>query len=414
MRAISSFTVPPKTAPKLNTSKIAAPLWAARFRNVRRECRNLIRPPENDFEEFYKGSGTHEASTTMAFGNVLRKLLRNKEIGKLIVPIIPDEARTFGMDGLFGSYGIYSSVGQLYEPVDRKELAYYKESKSGQILEEGINEAGAMSSFIAAGTAYATHGVNTIPFYIYYSMFGPQRVGDLVWLAADIRARGFMLGATAGRTTLNGEGLQHEDGHSHLLAYTFPNLVAYDPAYAYELAIIIREGLRRMYENGEAVFYYITLMNENYVQPPMPEGEGIKEGILKGMYPFKKSASKSKLKATLFGSGTILNEVVKAQAVLEEKYKVAADVWSVTSYKELNRDGLDCERYNLLHPGEEKKVPFVTQQLESAKDGVFVASSDYMKILPDSIRSWVPGRLYSLGTDGFGRSESRHNLARLL
>ena len=367
-------------------------------------------PLESDFEEFYKGSGTNEASTTMAFGNVLRKLMRNKEIGKLVVPIIPDEARTFGLDGLFGSYGIYSSVGQLYEPVDRKELAYYKESKNGQILEEGINEAGAMSSFIAAGTAYSTHGVNTIPFYIYYSMFGPQRVGDLVWLAADIRARGFMLGATAGRTTLNGEGLQHEDGHSHLLAYTFPNLLAYDPAYAYELAIIIREGLRRMYENGEAVFYYITLMNENYVQPPMPEGKGIKEGILKGMYPFKKSAIKSKLKATLFGSGTILNEVVKAQEVLEKQYKVAADVWSVTSYKELNRDGLDCERYNLLHPGKEKKVPFVTQQLESAKDGVFVASSDYMKILPDSIRSWVPGRLYSLGTDGFGRSESRHAL----
>lgn len=365
-------------------------------------------PLESDFEEFYQGSGDRgPASTTMAFGNVLRKLMRNKEMGKLVVPIIPDEARTFGLDGLFGSYGIYSSVGQLYEPVDRKELAYYKESKNGQILEEGINEAGAMSSFIAAGTAYATHGVNTIPFYIYYSMFGPQRVGDLVWLAADIRARGFMLGATAGRTTLNGEGLQHEDGHSHLLAYTFPNLVAYDPAYAYELAVIIREGLRRMYENGEAVFYYITLMNENYVQPPMPAGDGIKEGILKGMYPFKKSQVKSKLKATLFGSGTILNEVVKAQQILEEKYKVAADVWSVTSYKELNRDGLECERYNLLHPGDEKKVPFVTQQLESAKDGVFVASSDYMKILPDSIGKWVPGRLYSLGTDGFGRSETR-------
>jgi pyruvate dehydrogenase E1 component len=364
-------------------------------------------PVESDFEEFYKGSGEQKASTTMAFGNVLRKLMRNKEIGKLIVPIIPDEARTFGLDGLFGSYGIYSSVGQLYEPVDRKELAYYKESQNGQILEEGINEAGAMSSFIAAGTAYATHGVNTIPFYIYYSMFGPQRVGDLVWLAADIRARGFMMGATAGRTTLNGEGLQHEDGHSHLLAYTFPNLVAYDPAYAYELAIIIREGLRRMYENGEAVFYYITLMNENYPQPPMPEGEGIKEGILKGMYPFKKSQKSSKLKATLFGSGTILNEVIKAQEILEEKYGVAADVWSITSYKELNRDGLDCERYNLLHPGEAKKVPYVTQQLESAKDGVFVASSDYMKLLPDSIAKWVPGRLYSLGTDGFGRSETR-------
>jgi pyruvate dehydrogenase E1 component len=367
-------------------------------------------PEEKEFEEFYKGSGDRTLSTTGAFGRILARLLRNKDIGKLIVPIIPDEARTFGLDGLFSQYGIYSSVGQLYEPVDRKEIAYYKESINGQILEEGINEAGAMSSFIAAGTAYATHGVNTIPFYIYYSMFGPQRVGDLVWLAGDIRARGFLLGATAGRTTLNGEGLQHEDGHSQLLAYTFPNCVAYDPAFAYELAVIIRDGLRRMYENGEAVFYYVTLMNENYQQPPMPEGDDIKEGILKGMYRFRQSQKTSKLKATLFGSGTILNEVIKAQEILEEKYGVAADVWSVTSYKELNRDGLEAERHNLLHPGGEKRVPYVTQQLAGREAGVFVASSDYQKALPDSIAKWVPGRLYSLGTDGFGRSETREAL----
>ncbi len=373
----------------------------------------LKTPDESVFEKFYGAFGSEDKmpSTTMMFVQILTALMRDKGIGKLIVPIIPDEARTFGMDGMFRSFGIYSSVGQLYEPVDRDlqnaAQPYYKEAQNGQMLEEGINEAGAISSFIAAGSAYSTHGVNTIPFYIYYSMFGPQRVGDLVWLAADMRVRGFLLGGTAGRTTLNGEGLQHEDGHSHLLMYPVPNCVTYDPAYAYELAVIIREGIRRMYEVGESVFYYITLMNENYLMPPMPQREGVKEGILKGMYLFQPSARKTaKLRAQLFGSGAILNEVVKAAALLEEKYHVGADVWSVTSYKELCRDGLGVERHNLLHPGEEAQVPYVTQCLKDAP-GVFVAASDYVKALPDTISKWVPRKLHSLGTDGFGRSEIR-------
>ena len=375
----------------------------------------LKTPDESVFAEFYAGTGEKEngeknlESSTKSFVKILMNLLRDKEIGKYIVPIIPDEARTFGMDGMFRSVGIYSSLGQLYEPVDKKELAFYKESTSGQILEEGINEAGAMSSFVAAGSAYATHGIPTIPFYIYYSMFGFQRIGDLAWLAADQRCRGFMLGGTAGRTTLNGEGLQHEDGHSHLMAYTIPNLVTYDPAYAYELAIIIRDGIRRMYEVGEAVFYYITVMNENIAMPAMPEAnrDAIKDGILKGMYCVQPSQKESKLRAQLFGSGTILPEVRKAADLLESKYGVAADVWSVTSYKELARDGLGCERDNLLNPNGEQRVPYVTQCLQSAKDSVFVASSDYVKTLPDSISKWVPGKLMSLGTDGFGRSETR-------
>jgi pyruvate dehydrogenase E1 component len=314
---------------------------------------------------------------------------------------------------MFRSFGIYASMGQLYEPVDKDKenvaAPFYKEAKNGQLLEEGINEAGAMSSFIAAGSAYSTHGINTIPFYIYYSMFGPQRVGDLIWLAADMRVKGFLLGGTAGRTTLNGEGLQHEDGHSHLLLYPVPNLVQYDPAFAYELAVVIREGIRRMYEVGENIFYYITLMNENYVHPPMPDVPNIKEGILKGMYKFKASEKKNaKLNANLFGSGTILNEVIKAARVLEEKYNVAGDVYSITSYKELCRDGLGVERHNLLNP-DDQKTTYVTQCLEGSK-GVYVAASDYVKALPDSISKWVPGRLYSLGTDGFGRSETREAL----
>jgi pyruvate dehydrogenase E1 component len=369
----------------------------------------LKTPDESVFEEFYAGTGEKLQSSTKSFVMILMNLLRDKGIGKHIVPIIPDEARTFGMDGMFRSIGIYSSSGQLYEPVDQKEMAFYKESKSGQILEEGINEAGAMSSFIASGSSYSTHGVSTIPFFIYYSMFGFQRVGDLIWLAADQRVRGFLLGGTAGRTTLNGEGLQHEDGHSHLLAYPVPNLVAYDPAFAFELAVIIRDGIRRMYENGEDVFYYITLMNENYAMPAMPEGDRdeIKTGILKGMYRFKKSDKGGKLKAQLFGSGTILNEVIKAAGILEEKYNVAADIWSITSYKELNRDGMNVERANLLNPTGEQQVPYVTQCLQDSGDSVFVASSDYVKTLPDSIAKWVPGKLHSLGTDGFGRSETR-------
>jgi len=362
---------------------------------------------ESHFEEFYKGTEGREVSTTMVFVRLLSKLLRDPEIGKLIVPIIPDEARTFGMEALFRQVGIYSSVGQLYEPVDMDTLLYYKEAKDGQILEEGITEAGSMGSFIAAGTAYANHGINTIPFFIYYSMFGFQRIGDMIWCAADMRTRGFLIGGTAGRTTLAGEGLQHQDGHSHVLALSVPNLMAYDPSFAYEIAIIIQDGIRRMYVDQESVFYYLTVTNEPLPMPEMPAGKDIRQGILKGIYRFKTSSKPDlKLKAQLFGSGTIMYEVLKAQTILEEKYGVAADVWSVTSYKELYRDGNDCERWNRLHPTETQRVPFLTQALQGAP-GVLVAASDYMKVLPESISQWMPRPLVALGTDGFGRSENR-------
>src|SRR5437667_580634 len=331
-----------------------------------------IQPPaESHFEEFYKGTEGREVSTTMVFVRLLSKLLRDPEIGKLIVPIIPDEARTFGMEPLFRQVGIYSHVGQLYEPVDAETLLYYKEAKDGQILEEGITEAGSICSFIAAGTAYATHEINTIPFFIFYSMFGMQRVGDLVWAAGDARTKGFLLGGTAGRTTLAGEGLQHQDGNSHLLAFPVPNLVTYDPAFAYEIAIIIREGIRRMYGKREDIFYYLTLTNENYEHPPMPQSDGIREGILRGMYKLKSSeAGEAKFRAHLFASGPIVNEALKAQQLLAEKYDVAADVWSVTSYKEVYRDGNEAERWNMLHPSEKPRVPYVTQCVGD-KPGVF-------------------------------------------
>jgi pyruvate dehydrogenase E1 component len=373
----------------------------------REDVRPIKTPPEDIFNEFYLGSDGRELSSTMAFVRIFSKILKDKEIGKLIVPIIPDEARTFGMESLFRQHGIYSSVGQLYEPVDRELLLYYKEAKDGQILEEGITEAGAMSSFIAAGTAYANHGVNMMPFFVYYSMFGLQRVGDLVWAAADMKAKGFMIGGTAGRTTLAGEGLQHQDGHSHLQAMTIPNMVAYDPAFAYELAVIIRDGIRRMYEEQEDVFYYVTIMNENYVMPPMPKG--VKDGILKGMYRFKEGSDNEKpMVANLLGSGTILNEVIHASEILEEKYGVSSNVYSVTSYKELRQDGLEAERYNMLHPDKKEKIPYVSTQIQN--QGVIVAASDYMKAIPDSISKWLPNRLYALGTDGFGRSEARAEL----
>jgi len=365
-------------------------------------------PGDALFEEFSKGTEGREVSTTMAFVRMLSKMLKDKDIGKLIVPIVPDEARTFGMESLFRSCGIYSHVGQLYEPVDSESLLYYKEAKDGQILEEGINEAGSISSFIAAGTAYANHGVNTIPFYIYYSMFGMQRVGDLVWAAGDMRCRGFLLGGTAGRTTLNGEGLQHQDGHSHLLAYPVPNLKCYDPAFAYEIGVIIQEGIHRMYHKQESLFYYITLCNENYAMPAMPEGA--REGILKGLYRVKASEAKgAKLKAQIMGSGTILNEALKAQVILAEKYGVAADVWSVTSYKELRWEAMDCERHNLLNPTATPRAPYVTQTL-APTEGPLIAVSDYVKMLPDALHRWMPRPLYSLGTEGFGRSETRKAL----
>jgi pyruvate dehydrogenase E1 component len=356
------------------------------------------------FAEFHKGSDGRKASTTMAFVRMLAKMLRDKEIGELVVPIVPDEARTFGMEALFRQVGIYSHVGQLYDPVDIDTLLYYKEARDGQILEEGITEAGSISSFIAAGTAYATHGINTIPFFIYYSMFGMQRVGDLVWAAADSRTRGFLCGGTAGRTTLAGEGLQHQDGHSHLLALAVPNLISYDPAFAYEIAVIIEDGIRRMYREGESIFYYITLMNEQYEMPPMPEGS--REGILKGMYRLRAAEpAQHQPRAHLLGGGAILNEALKAQQILAG-YNVAADVWSVTSYQELYRDGHAVERWNRLHPGEKPRVPYVAQCLGDAT-GAIVAASDYVKVLFDGIDQWLPRRLVALGTDGFGRSDSR-------
>ena len=362
------------------------------------------------FEEFYAGTGGRKAATTMVFVKMLAKMLRDPEIGKLVVPIVPDEARTFGMEALFRQVGIYSHVGQLYEPVDSDTLLYYKEARDGQILEEGITEAGSMSSFIAAGTAYATHGLNAIPFFIYYSMFGFQRVGDLIWAAGDARARGFLLGGTAGRTTLAGEGLQHQDGNSHVLSLPVPNCVSYDPAFAYELAVIIQEGIRRMYGQDESIFYYLTVMNEAYEMPEMPKGDGVREGILKGLYKFRATSKpKARLRAQLLGSGAILPEVIKAQAILEEKYNVGADLWSVTSYGELYRDGHAADRWNMLHPGETAKVPFVARQLGS-EPGVYVAASDYLKVLPDTLNRWLPRPIVSLGTDGFGRSEARADL----
>ena len=372
-------------------------------RRIRGE--SLKCPPEELFKEFYEGTGGREVSTTMVYVRLLSKLLRHQEIGKFIVPIIPDEARTFGMESLFGQFGIYSSAGQLYEPVDAGSLLFYKEAKDGQVLEEGITEAGSVASFIAAGTAYSTHAINMIPFFTYYSMFGFQRIGDLIWAAGDMRCRGFLVGATAGRTTLAGEGLQHQDGHTHLLAYSVPNLMTYDPAFAYELAVIIRDGIRRMYEEQEDIFYYLTVENENYAQPAMPKG--VKDGILKGMYRYKASGHKrAKLRAQLFGSGAILNEVLKAQDILWDQFQVAADVWSVTSYKALRRDGLQVERWNMLHPTKKPRVPYIRQCLAEAP-GVCVAASDYLKALPDSVARWFPNAFFSLGTDGFGRSDSR-------
>jgi len=372
------------------------------------KIQSLKTPSDVLFEEFYKGSGNLEVSTTMAFVSMLSKLLKDKELGKYIVPIVPDEARTFGMESLFRQVGIYSHVGQVYEPVDRDNLLYYREATDGAILEEGITEAGSMSSFIAASTAYATHGLDMIPFFIYYSMFGFQRIGDLIWAAGDMQAKGFLIGGTSGRTTLMGEGLQHQDGHSHLLAYPVPNLRTYDPAFAYELAVIIQDGIYRMYEKRDNVFYYITAMNEFYKMPPMPDGS--KDGILKGIYRFKNSGLKNtKPKAHLWGSGSILNEAIQAQKILEEKYNVSADVWSVTSYKELYRDAIDTERWNLLNSDHKSKVPYISQCFVD-DDGVFVAASDYVKALPASIAKWVPGQLITLGTDGFGRSETRESL----
>ncbi len=380
------------------------------FLPARKVLAQPVAAPSMDYyAEFFKGSNSSSVSTTMSFVRLLTHLLRNKEIGRYIVPIVPDEARTFGLDSLFSQVGIYSPKGQLYEPVDRASTSYYHETKDGQILEEGITEAGSMSSFIAAGTAYANYGVNMIPFYIYYSMFGFQRVGDQIWLAGDIKAKGFLLGATSGRTTLNGEGLQHQDGHSLLIATSVPSLLAYDPAFAYEIAVIVGDGIKRMYQDMEDVFYYITLFNENYLMPPMPEGA--EQGILRGLYKFKSSTAASKVKAHIFGSGSIMRSALGAQIILERDYGVSVDVWSATSYKSLRNDALNAQRWNMLHPTEPARKSYLETTLEK-ESGVFVSVSDNLKLVADQIAPWVPGGLYTLGTDGFGRSDTREALRR--
>lgn len=375
------------------------------FLPQRRERADPITIPDlSIFDNMLAGTGDREISTTMAFVRMLTALTRDKEIGARIVPIIPDEARTFGMEGMFRQLGIYSSVGQLYEPVDHDQFMYYREDKSGQILEEGINEAGAMCSWIAAATTYSNHNLQMIPFYIYYSMFGFQRVGDLAWAAGDMQARGFLLGGTAGRTTLAGEGLQHQDGHSHLLASTIPNCVSYDPTYAYELAIIIHHGMQRMFGEQENVFYYISVMNENYAQPALPEG--VSDGIVKGMYLLHRNEDAN---VQLLGSGAILREVIAAAELLKTEFGIAANTWSVTSFNELRREGLDCERWNMLHPNSPQQISYVSSLL-TEHVGPVVAASDYMKVYADQIREFVPQNYRTLGTDGFGRSDSRAQL----
>ncbi|MGH8289080.1 MAG: pyruvate dehydrogenase (acetyl-transferring), homodimeric type [Steroidobacteraceae bacterium] len=374
----------------------------------RKRAPPLAVPALEAFSAVLEGTGEREISTTMAFVRILTTLLKDKAIGKYVVPIVPDEARTFGMEGLFRQIGIYSSVGQLYTPQDAETLMSYREDKKGQMIEEGIDEAGSLCSWIAAATAYSNHGMSMVPFYIFYSMFGFQRVGDFIWAAGDIQARGFLLGATAGRTTLAGEGLQHQDGHSQLVATTVPNCVAYDPAYAYELAVIIQDGMRRMYVEQESIFYYITVMNENYPQPALPKGS--EAGILKGAH-LVRTGGKGRLRSTLLGSGTILRECLEAAKILEADYGVRTDVFSVTSFSELRREALETERWNLLHADQSRRAPYVQQCLKDAQ-GPFIAATDYMRTVPDQIREWVPGRYVSLGTDGFGRSDSRAALRR--
>jgi pyruvate dehydrogenase E1 component len=381
-------------------------------RHQRHNTEALQIPPLSAFETLLKASGEgRESSTTMVFVRILNILVKDKIIQKRIVPIVADESRTFGMEGMFRQLGIWSSTGQLYTPEDADKLMYYKEDKDGQILQEGINEAGAMSSWIAAATAYSAHGVQMIPFFIFYSMFGFQRIGDLAWAAGDMRCRGFLMGGTAGRTTLNGEGLQHQDGHSHLVASTIPNCISYDPSFAYELVVIIQDGLRRMYQEQEDVYYYITIMNENYLHPEMPKGA--EQGILKGMYLFSEGSEKGEKnpnpRIQLLGSGTILREVIAAADILIEEYGIISDIWSVTSFNELRREALEASRWNMLHPAEQPKQSYVRSCLEK-REGPVVAATDYMKIFADQIREFVPGKYKVLGTDGFGRSDTREKL----
>jgi pyruvate dehydrogenase E1 component len=373
-------------------------------------ARPLPAPADKALAEFDSGSGKRSVSTTMAFAVMLRNLLRDKGIGPRVVPIIPDEARTFGMDGLFKEVKIYAPLGQLYEPVDSKLMLSYSEARDGQILEEGISEAGGMADFTAAGTAYATWGQAMIPFFVFYSMFGFQRIGDLAWAFGDMRGRGFMLGGTAGRTTLLGEGLQHDDGHSLVLASTIPNLLAYDPAFAYEVAAIVRDGIERMYgAEPEDVFYYLTLYNENYVMPPKPDG--VDEGIIRGLYRFSPAPDGPSRKATVIFSGTASQAAIQAQDLLASQHDVAAELWSATSYKALREDALSVERWNRLHPGMQPRSPYVTEMLSGAA-GPIVAVTDFMKAVPDQVARWVPGHFTPLGTDGYGRSDTREALRR--
>jgi pyruvate dehydrogenase E1 component len=404
-----SFYRPPDDSPEMKY--IRKRLEEAGGSLPRREVKKIEieAPPLDLFKDALAGSRGREASTTSAFVAILKTLIKHPDLGKLVVPIIPDEARTFGMESMFREIGIYASQGQLYKPVDSNVLLYYKEAQNGQILEEGITEAGSMASCIAAGTAYANYGVPTIPFFIYYSMFGFQRVGDLIWAFADSRGKGFLMGGTAGRTTLLGEGLQHQDGHSPVLSSTVPTCATYDPAFAYEIAVIIQDGIRRMYQENEDMFYYLTVYNENYAQPPMP-AEDIQEGILKGIYKYRPAPSGSAT-VQLFGSGPIVNEALRAQEMLAERFGVHADVWSVTSYNELRREALRTERWNRLHPNEEVRTPYILQALKGS-EGPIIAASDYMKVVPDQLSPWLPGRLVSLGTDGFGRSDNRQHLRR--
>lgn len=401
-----SFYKPAEDSPEMQYMAQRRAAMGGSVPTRRRKGNELVVPELSAFQNMLISTGEREISTTMAFVRILSTLVRDKQIGKYVVPIVPDEARTFGMEGMFRQLGIYASQGQLYEPMDSDQVMYYKESKDGQILEEGINEAGSFSSWIAAATSYSVTGVQMIPFYIFYSMFGFQRIGDLAWAAGDSRARGFLLGATAGRTTLNGEGLQHEDGHSHLMSATIPNCLSYDPTFAYELAVIIQEGLRRMVQNQEDVYYYITLMNENYTHPEMPKGA--EAGILKGIYNFSKSKAKGE-KVQLMGSGVILREVIAAAELLEKDWGVSADVWSVTSFNELRRDGLDAERWNMLNPEKPQRLSYIAEAMKGAQ-GPTIASTDYMKSFAEQIANFVPGRFVALGTDGYGRSDSREAL----
>jgi pyruvate dehydrogenase E1 component len=378
------------------------------FPTRRTEVETLEIPPLESFKPLLEDSGEREMSTTMVFVRFLSMLIRDKKIGKRVVPLVPDEARTFGMEGMFRQLGIYSSSGQVYEPEDSEQLMYYREDRKGQILQEGINEAGAISEWIAAATAYSNHGVSMIPFYIYYSMFGFQRVGDLAWAAGDMQARGFLMGATAGRTTLAGEGLQHQDGHSLLQAATIPNCVSYDPTFSYELVVILHDGMRRMYVEKENIYYYITVMNENYRQPAMPKGS--REGILKGIYRFQKGGRR-KTRVQLLGSGTILREVIAASELLESDFNISADIWSVTSFNELRRDGIDVERWNMLHPQEKARAPYISSQLADSA-GPVIAATDYMRAYADQVRPYLSQRYVVLGTDGYGRSDMREALRR--